>query len=169
MRNWFWKKKFQNNLAKRFFDRAFITFYYNLRKLLCQQTTAFHFSHHSHELIMLYDRPIFMLWLVKICQVRSCRKFIQNVETCLLWQSFFGQLVMFFLLSFSTGCIKWNTAAIISLLLFMAGLFIEFFDWEVRRLSKLEIRFRMTSFSFFTFLDAGWKVPQAILALLDSF
>ena len=41
--------------------------------------------------------------------------------------------------------------------------------WEMRRLSKLEIRFRMTSFSFFTFLDAGWKVSQAILALLDSF
>ena len=34
------KKKFQSNLTKRFFDRAFITFYYNLRKLLCQQTTA---------------------------------------------------------------------------------------------------------------------------------
>ena len=34
------KKKFQSNLAKRFFDRAFITFYYNLRNLLCQQTTA---------------------------------------------------------------------------------------------------------------------------------
>ena len=43
------------------------------------------------------------------------------------------------------------------------------FGWEMRRLSKLEIRFRMTSFSFFTLLDAGWKVPQAILALLDSF
>ena len=43
------------------------------------------------------------------------------------------------------------------------------FDWEMRRLSKLEIRFRMASFSFFTLLDAGWKVPQAILALLDSF
>ena len=35
-RNWIWKKKFQSNLAKRFFDRAFITFYYNLRKPLCQ-------------------------------------------------------------------------------------------------------------------------------------
>ena len=43
------------------------------------------------------------------------------------------------------------------------------FGWEMRSLSKLEIRFRMTSFSFFTLLDAGWKVPQAILALLDSF
>ena len=35
------------------------------------------------------------------------------------------------------------------------------FGWEMRRLSKSEIRFRMTSFSFFTLLDAGWKVPQA--------
>ena len=35
--------------------------------------------------------------------------------------------------------------------------------------SKSEIRFRMTSFSFFTLLDAGENVPQAILALLDSF
>ena len=36
----------------------------------------------------------------------------------------FCQLVMFY--TFSTGCIKWNTAAINSLVLFMAGLFIEF-------------------------------------------
>ena len=28
------------------------------------------------------------------------------------------------------------------------------FGWEMRRLSKSEIRFRMASFSFFTFLDA---------------
>ena len=35
------------------------------------------------------------------------------------------QLVIF-LMSFSTGCAKWNTAAIKSLLLFMAGLFIGF-------------------------------------------
>ena len=43
------------------------------------------------------------------------------------------------------------------------------FGWEMLLLSKSEIRFRMTSFSFFTLLDAGWKVPQAILALLDGF
>ena len=43
------------------------------------------------------------------------------------------------------------------------------FGWEMRRLSKLEIRFRITSFSFFTLLVVGRKVPQAILALLDSF
>ena len=58
-----------------------------------------------------------------------CRKFIQHLKTCLLWQQkltkFFVNLWCFSL-SFSTGCIKWNTAAINSLLLFMAGLFIEF-------------------------------------------
>ena len=28
-------------------------------------------------------RPIFILWLVKIWQVSSCRKFMQHLETCL--------------------------------------------------------------------------------------
>ena len=54
---------------------------------------------------------------------------MQHLETCLLWQlkltEFFVNLWCF-LLSFTSGCIKWNTAAINSLLLFMAGLFIEF-------------------------------------------
>ena len=31
-------------------------------------------------------RPIFMLWLVNIWQVSSCRKFMQHLESCLLWQ-----------------------------------------------------------------------------------
>ena len=98
-------------------------------KIQAGKTEAFHFSQHSHALITLYDRRIFMLWLVKIWQVSSCRKFIQHPETCLLWQlkltEFFVNLWCF-LLSFSAGCIKWNTAAINSLLSFMAGLFIEF-------------------------------------------
>ena len=104
-----------------------------------------------------------MLWLVKIWEVSLYYSF-----DSWSWQSFLSTCNVF-LLSFSTGCITWNTAAINSLLLFMAGLFIEFFGWEMRRLSKLEIRFRMMSFSLFTLLDAGWKVPQAILALLDGF
>ena len=37
-------------------------------------------------------RPIFMVWLVKICQVSSCRKFMQHLEFCYFdswsWQSF---------------------------------------------------------------------------------
>ena len=31
-------------------------------------------------------RPFFMLWLVKIWQVSSCGKFMQHLESCLLWQ-----------------------------------------------------------------------------------
>ena len=31
-------------------------------------------------------RPIFILWLVKIWQVSSCGKFMQHLQTCLLWQ-----------------------------------------------------------------------------------
>ena len=32
-------------------------------KIQAGKKEAFHFSHHSHALIRLYDRPIFMLWL----------------------------------------------------------------------------------------------------------
>ena len=31
-------------------------------------------------------RPIFMLWLVKIWKVSSCGKYMQHLESCLLWQ-----------------------------------------------------------------------------------
>ena len=31
-------------------------------------------------------RPLFMLWLVKIWQVSSCGKYMQHLESCLLWQ-----------------------------------------------------------------------------------
>ena len=74
-------------------------------------------------------RPIFMLWLVKIWQVSLCGKFMQHLETCFLWQlklTEFCVNLWCFQLSFSTGCTKCNTAAIKSLLLFMAGLFIGF-------------------------------------------
>ena len=74
-------------------------------------------------------RPIFMLWLVKIWQVSSCGKFMQHLESCLLWQVKLPQFCVnlrSFELSFSTGCIKWNTAAIKSLLLSMARLLIVF-------------------------------------------
>ena len=46
------------------------------------------------------------------------------------------------------------SAAIKSLLLFMASLFIGFLVEKYVALAKSEIRFRMASFSFFTLLDA---------------
>ena len=45
------------------------------------KTVSFEFSHHGHALL-----PIFMFWLVKIWQMSSCGKFMQHLETCLLWQ-----------------------------------------------------------------------------------
>ena len=110
-------------------------------------------------------RPIFMLWLVKIWQVSSCGKFMQHLETCLLWQlklTEFCVNLWCFLMSFSTGCTKWNTAAIKSLLLFMAGLFTGFLVEERVACQNLVIRFRMASFSFSTLLNAfeGLKVSS---------
>ena len=57
------------------------------------------------------------------------RKIVQHLETCLLWQPKLTEFCVnlwCFKLSFSTGCTKWNSAAIKSLLLFMASLFIGF-------------------------------------------
>ena len=53
------------------------------------------------------------------------RKIMQHLETCLLWQlklTEFCVNLWCFKLSFSSGCTKWNTVAIKSLLLFMASL-----------------------------------------------
>ena len=63
------------------------------------------------------------------------------------------QLVMY-LTVFSTGCTKWNTAAIKSLLLFMAGLFIWFLVEKCVACQNSVIRFRMASCLFFTLLNA---------------
>ena len=57
-------------------------------------------SHVGHSL-----RPIFILWLVKISQVSSCGKFMQHVESCLLWQL---KLTVFFVnLLFLTVFFLW--------------------------------------------------------------
>ena len=44
------------------------------------------FSYPGHSRVGHALRPIFMLWLVKISQVSSCGKFMQHLESCLLWQ-----------------------------------------------------------------------------------
>ena len=33
----------------------------------------------------MFNLTLFMLWLVKIWQVSSCEKFMQHLESCLLW------------------------------------------------------------------------------------
>ena len=95
-------------------------------------------------------------------------EFMQHLESCLLWQlklTEFCVNLWCFELPFSTGCTKWNSAAIRSLLLFMSSLFI----WFLAE-SKSEIRFRMASFSLSPCLMRKRVAKsEVILALLDTF
>ena len=105
---------------------------------------------------------IFMLWLVKIWQVCSYGKFMQPLETCLFWQLLyaFGWSWQ----SFVPSCDVFNClfpldvqnkiAAIKSLLLSMAGLFIVFLVEKCVACQNWVIRFRMASLSSFTLLNA---------------
>ena len=130
--------------------------------LRCQNSASF-FKSTVGEDFLPWSRvghalcPIFMLWLVKIWWVSSCGKFMQHLESCLLWQLKLTQSCVnlwCFSLSFSSGRTKWNTAAIKSLLFFMAGLFTGFLVEKCLACQDLVIRFRMASFSFFTLLNA---------------
>ena len=102
-------------------------------------------------------RPIFMLWLVKIWQVSLCGKFMQHPESCLPWQlkltefcfNLWCFLTVFFHWMYKMKYSCYQECSLIH------GWFVYWvFGWEMRRLSKSEIRFRMASFSFFTLLDA---------------
>ena len=116
------------------------------------------FSYHGHPLVTLYVlRPIFMLWLVQIWQVSLCGKFMQHLESCLLSQlkmtEFCVNLRCFWLYS-SSECTRWNTPAIKSLLLFLAGLFTGILVEKCVTCQNSVIRFWMASFLFFTLLNA---------------
>ena len=110
-------------------------------------------------------RPILKLWLVKIWQVSSRGKFLQHLETCLLWQL---KLTEFFFANFSTGYTKWNTAAIKieSLLLFMACLL----NFWFRNAPLVKVGNPISDgIVFVHHAGCRLKKSQAILALLDSF
>ena len=118
-------------------------------------------------------RPIFMLWLVKIWQVGSCGNLYNILKLVYFdswnWQSFFCQLVMFLTTFFywihkmKYSCYQDRESSVIH------GWFVCWiFGWEMRGLSKSEIRFRMASFSF-TMLDAGWKRLKRFWPYLIAF
>ena len=98
-------------------------------------------------------RPIFKLWLVEIWQVSSW-KFVQHLES-LTAEAYrvLCQLVMFLTVFFQWMYkIKYSSYQESSVI---HGWFVYcVFGWEMRRLSKWEIRFRIASFLFFTLLDA---------------
>ena len=102
-------------------------------------------------------RPIFMLWLVKIWQVRPCVKFMQHILKVVYfdswsWHSFESTCDVFnclFPLNVQNEIQLLSRVFSYSLLVCLLG-----FCWEMRRLSKPIIRFRTASFLFFTLLDA---------------
>ena len=77
-------------------------------------------------------RPIFMLWLVKIWQVSSCGKFMQHLETCLLWQLKLTEFCVFFHWMYKMKYSCYRESSVVH------GWFVYWvFGWEMRRLSKL--------------------------------
>ena len=126
-------------------------------KIHAGKTEAFHFSHHSHALVTLYvqcsdwyDWSKFDRWV-----------HAENLDS-ILWQlkltEFFVNLWCF-LLSFSTGCIKWNTAAINSLLLFMAGFFIDFL---VEKCAPYQSQKSDFGWHRFRFSPCGMRVEKSL-------
>ena len=86
-------------------------------------------------------RPIFMLWSVKICQVFSCGKLCSILKLVYFdssgWQSFVST------------CDVFNCPFLLDV---QNEVLLLVFGWEMHRLSKSKIRFRMASFPFFTLL-----------------
>ena len=128
------------------------------------KTVAFDFPYHAL-------RPIFILWLVKIWQVSSCGKFMQHLESCLLWQlklTEFCVNLWCFKLSFSTGCAKWNSAAIKSLLSWLVCLL----GFCLRKTSLVKVGIPISDgivrFSP-CLMGKRVKKSEAILPLIDSF
>ena len=87
------------------------------------KAVAFDFAHHDHALVTLFVQFLCCEFMGKIYAASWVlfTLFTLTAEA----DRVLCQLVMF-LTVFSTGCPKWNSAAIRSLLLFMASLFIGF-------------------------------------------
>ena len=134
-------------------------------------TVAFDFSHHGHALVTFYVQLLCSDWLKfdrwfhseNLCSILKL-VFCNNWS----WQSFVS-ICEVFNCRFPSGCTRWNTAGIKSLLLFMARLL---FSFSLRKSSLVKVgnpisyRFRLSPCLV---KDQRVEKSQAILALLDSF
>ena len=121
-------------------------------KMQAGKTDAFHFSHHSHALVthhvqcLCSDWSTFDRWVDagNLCSILQLVYFDSRS-----WQSFVSTCDVF-------NCIfPLDAQNEIHLLSVIHDWFVYWiFGWEMCRLSKSEIRFRMASFLFFTLLDA---------------
>ena len=113
------------------------------------------FSYHGHALVTLYVQFVCSAWSKFDRWVHA-----QNLCTILKlvfldswsWQSFVSTCDVFngffhWMYKMKYSCYQESSV--------IHGWFVYYgFGWEMRRLSKSEIRFRMALFSFFTLLDA---------------
>ena len=136
------------------------------------KAAAFDLFRHGHALVTIYVQCLCSDWSkfdrwVHAENLRSILKLVYFAEA----DRVLCQLVMFLTVFFHRMYkMKYNCHQDSSLI---HGWFVCWvFGWEMRRLSKSsEIRFRMASSSFFTWLYMCKKVEksQAILVLLNSF
>ena len=120
-------------------------------KMQTGKTDAFHFSHHSHALVTLhvqflcYDWSKFDRWVhgENLCSVLRLVYFDGVLRRLVMF------LTVFFHWMYKIKYSCYQESSVIH------GWFVYWvFGWEMRRLSKPIIRFRMASFLFFTLLDA---------------
>ena len=149
-------------MSKRKFSQSFKTTSRELRqRLFTFLTIVTRWSRSTTVQFLCSDWSKFDRWV-------HAENLIQHLEPCLLWQlklRVFCQLVMlftacdafYFLLFHWMHKMKYSCYQQSSVI---HGWFVYWiFGWKMRRMSKLEIRFRMTSFSGFHLAGCGLKSP----------
>ena len=124
-------------------------------KMQAGKTDAFHFSHHSHALVTLHVQVLCYNWskfdgwvhAENLCRILrlvyfDSRSWQSFVSTCDIFNCLFPLEV-----KMKYSCYQQSSVS--------HGWFVYWmFGWEMRHLSKSEIRLWMASFLFFTMLDA---------------
>ena len=87
----YWEVFISNMLCLCHYGLALLGFWFHT-DFGSENSASFFKSTGGEDLFLPWSRvdhtpcPTFMLWLVKIWQVSSCIKFMQHLESCLLWQ-----------------------------------------------------------------------------------
>ena len=129
------------------------------------KTVAFHFSRHVHELVTLYVQFLCSDWSKFDRWVHAAN--LGPILNLVYFDSWSWQ-------SFVSTCVVFNCLFPLDVqneIQLLSGVFVYWvFGWEIRHLSRSEIRFRMASFSFSPCLMRKRVAKsEAILALPDTF
>ena len=140
-------------------------------KIQAGKTDAFHFSHHSYALVTLQVQFYALIGqnltgeFMRKIYAASWNLFSLTAET----DRVLCQLVMF-LTVFLHWMYKMKYSCYQETSVIHGGWFVYWiFGWEIRRLSKSEIRFWMASFLFFTLLDRCVRLgSDAVLVMCQT-